>query len=84
MGKGSVIFTGLFLFKSFVYISAMNLKVTITFIATEEDWDISSILDGRKLSDRGVEDDIKQALMDDTDYILKNSDIIIKEDKDSL
>jgi hypothetical protein len=62
----------------------MNLKVTITFIATEEDWDISSILDGRKLSDRGVEDDIKRALMDDPDYIIKNSDIIIKEDKDSL
>lgn len=62
----------------------MNLKVTLTFIATEEDWDISSILDGRKLSDRNVFEDIKKTLSEDVDYIFKNSDIDIKEDKDSL
>lgn len=62
----------------------MNLKVTITFIATEEDWDISSILDGRKITERGVAEDIKTALMEDPSYVLTNSDIIIKEDKDSL
>lgn len=70
---------------SFAYISGMNLKVTISFIATEEDWDVSTIIDGRKLIDRGVIDDIKSALMEDPIYVLKNSDIIdIKLDKESL
>lgn len=62
----------------------MNLKVTITFIATEEDWDISSILDGRRPSEHGVIDDIKSALLEDPAYILQISDIAIKEDKESL
>lgn len=62
----------------------MNLKVTITFVATEEDWDISSILNGRKPTDIGVAEDIKAALMQDGNYVITLSDIIIKEDKDSL
>lgn len=62
----------------------MNLKVVITFIATEEDWDISSILDGRKHTDGAAIEDIKLALLEDPDYVLRNSEIFIKEDKDSL
>jgi len=62
----------------------MNLKVTITFIATDEDWDISTILDGRKYTDVGVDDDIREALLEDPAYVLKNSEILIKEDKKSI
>jgi len=62
----------------------MNLKVTLTFIATEEDWDISAILDGRKHTDVGVEDDVKMALLEDPMYVLKNSEISIKEDKKTI
>jgi hypothetical protein len=62
----------------------MNLKITIIFTATEEDWNITDLVDERKLSDDSVQNDIIAALMEDPAWVLKNSTFIIKEDKNSL
>ena len=64
----------------------MNLKVTITFIATEDDWNISDLLqdcNGDIHTDEAI-DIIKTALLDDAKYVIQNASISIKQDHDSL
>lgn len=64
----------------------MNLKVTLSFIATEDDWDISSLLEN---CEKGIHSDeaidiIKKALLEDARYVIQLSSISLKHDQDSL
>lgn len=64
----------------------MNLKVTFSFIATEEDWDIASLLEnceGGIHSDEAIEI-IRTALMEDATYVIKHASISLKQDQSSL
>ncbi len=64
----------------------MNLKVTLTYILTEDDWDVSQLLQDCDSYNSGEAIEIiKTALLDDSAYVIKNADIIsVKEDKTSL
>lgn len=62
----------------------MNIQVTITFTAFDEDWDIDKIVDGRSLLDKIVQQDLIAVLKEDPEYILHNCDFSFKEDKKSL
>ena len=67
----------------FIFVD-MNIQVTITFTAFDEDWDIDKIVDGRSLSDKIVQQDLIAVLKEDPEYILQNCDFSFKEDKKSL
>ena len=60
----------------------MTLKVVITYYAHQEDWDIQEVLDGRKVVD--AQDELKEMLSEDVQYIWDNADITISESKDSI
>jgi hypothetical protein len=64
----------------------MNLKVTFTYIVTEDDWDVSHLLqdcNGHTTSE--AKDILKNAFLEDASYVIKNAEIIlIKEDRQSL
>jgi hypothetical protein len=62
----------------------MNIQVTITFTAFDEDWDIEKIVDGRSLSDQDVKQDLIAALMEDPEFILGKCDFSFKEDKEKI
>lgn len=68
----------------FFYICNMNLQVTITFVAYEEDWDISQIVGKRSIKDKQTIQDIVDALKSDADYVLQNADFEIKIDSHSI
>lgn len=67
----------------FIFVG-MNIQVTITFTAFDEDWDIDKIVDGRSLLDKNVQQDLIAALKEDSGYILENCDFSFKEDRKSL
>jgi len=60
----------------------MTLKVVITYYAHQEDWDIQEVLDGKKVVD--AQDELKEMLSEDVQYIWDNADITISESKDSI
>jgi hypothetical protein len=64
----------------------MNFKVTITFIATEEDWSIATLLEDhiKNLSSEEAKEIVREALLEDPQYVLINSDITIKPDHNSI
>lgn len=66
----------------FTHRKAMTLKVVITYYAHQEDWEIQDVLDGRKVSE--VQDELKEMLSEDVQYIWDNSDISITESKESI
>jgi hypothetical protein len=51
------------------------VKVVITYIAEEKDWDIDSILDGRPISHPEAQKDLLEAFREDLLYIFNNSHI---------
>ena len=65
-------------------IQSMNIQVTITFTAFDEDWDIDKIVDGRSLLDPDVKLDLIAALMEDPEFILKKCDFSFKEDRKTI
>ena len=63
----------------------MNLKVTITFIATEDDWSVSELIkDCSGFNTEEAQDIIKNALLEDPAYVIQNSTISVKEDFSSI
>jgi hypothetical protein len=62
----------------------MNILVTISFTAFDEDWDIDKIVDGRSLQDPTVKQDLIAALREDPEYILQNCDFTFKEDRTTV
>ena len=63
----------------------MNIKVTLTFIATEEDWCISDLLDGiGSLNTEEAQEIIRKALLEDPLYVIQLADISAKEDFKSI
>ena len=63
----------------------MNIKVTLTFIATEEDWSLSDLLDGvGSLNTEEAKEIIRKALLEDPSYVVELSDISAKEDFKSI
>lgn len=68
----------------FIFVGIMNIQVTITFTAFEEDWDIEKILDGRSLTDPDVQLDLISTLMEDPEYILGKCEFSFKEDKKTI
>lgn len=60
----------------------MTLKVVITYYAHQEDWDIQEVLDGKKVVD--AQDELKEMLSEDVQYIWDNADITISESKNSI
>ena len=54
---------------------AVKLKVTITYIATEGDWDIEAVLDGRPPSHPDAKQDLIEMFREDLPYIFANSKI---------
>ena len=68
----------------FIFVGIMNIQVTITFTAFEEDWDIEKILDGRSLTDPDVQLDLISTLMEDPEYILGKCKFSFKEDKKAI
>jgi len=62
----------------------MTLKVVITYYAHQDDWDIQEVLDSRKVSDPAAQEDLKQMLAEDVQYIFQNADISIIESKESI
>jgi hypothetical protein len=67
----------------FIFVS-MNIKVILTFIAFEEDWDIDKIVGGRSLKDKMVKQDLIEALREDPNYILENCDFEFNIDNKSV
>ena len=61
----------------------MNLKITITCHASNDDWDFAGLLDDRKL-DLYTKEEIISLLMEDATFLLKTATFDIKEDKNSL
>ena len=80
-----VFFISLFLifFVTLIH-KVMTVKVVITYYAHEDDWNISDVLDGRKLSDEGAKEDLVQMLKEDPDFIMSKADVVISEAKDSI
>jgi hypothetical protein len=65
----------------------MNLKVTFTYIATEDDWSVSELLQncGTGFNSDEAKDILKNAFLEDAQYIIENSQIaLVKEDTTSL
>jgi hypothetical protein len=63
----------------------MNIKVTLTFIATEEDWCISDLLDEvGSLQTEEAQEIIRKALLEDPSYVIELAEIAIKEDFKSI
>lgn len=62
----------------------MTLKVVITYYASQEDWDIQEVMDGRKPSDPIAQEDLKQMFSEDVGFIWTNADISISESKDTI
>jgi hypothetical protein len=63
----------------------MNLKVTITFIVTEEDWGLSeSINECSGINSEEAQSLVRSALMEDPLYVIKNSSLSIKQDFESI
>lgn len=63
----------------------MNLKVTFTFIATDDDWNLSELLEGcNGINTESAKEIIKNALMEDPAYVLNLSSISVKEDLESV
>jgi hypothetical protein len=63
----------------------MNIKVTLTFIATEEDWSLSDLLDGvGSLNTEEAKEIIRKALLEDPSYVVELADISAKEDFKSI
>lgn len=63
----------------------MNLKVTFTFIATDDDWSLSELLEGcNGINTEAAREIIKTALMEDPTYVLNLSTISVKEDLESV
>lgn len=62
----------------------MNLQVTISFTAFEEDWDIEKIVGNRSLSDPILVQELIDLLKEDPDYILENASFTFKEDRKSI
>ena len=62
----------------------MNILVTISFTAFDEDWDIDKIVDGRSLQDPTVKQDLIAVLREDPEYILQNCDFTFKEDRTTV
>lgn len=60
----------------------MTLKVVITYYAHPEDWETQEVLDGKKVSD--AQEELKQMLAEDVQYIWANADISITESKESI
>ena len=76
---------GFFFYYRIVFIYThkdMTLKVVITYYAHQEDWDIQEVLDGRKVVD--AQDELKEMLSEDVQYIWDNADITISESKNSI
>lgn len=71
-------------FHRLFYFCFMNLLVTITFTAFDEDWDIEKIVDGRSLLDKNVQLDLIAALKEDPEYVIQNCDFTFKEDRQAL
>jgi len=61
----------------------MNLKLTISCKMSDDDWDISGLLDERKL-DAYTKEEIVALILEDAAYLLRDATFDIKEDKDSL
>jgi hypothetical protein len=53
----------------------VELKVTITYIATESDWNIEDVLDGRPISRPDAKQDLIEMLQEDLPYIFSNAKI---------
>jgi hypothetical protein len=64
----------------------MNLKVTLTFIASEEDWSIITLLEDhiKNLSSEEAKEIVRETLLEDATYVIKNADISIKQDHNSI
>lgn len=64
----------------------MNLKVTLTFIASEEDWSIITLLEEhiKNLSSEEAKEIVRETLLEDATYVIKNADISIKQDHNSI
>jgi hypothetical protein len=63
----------------------MNIKVTLTFIATEEDWSLSDLLDEvGSLNTEEAKEIIRKALLEDPSYVVELADISAKEDFKSI
>lgn len=62
----------------------MTVKVVITYYASAEDWDTEEVLAGRRVSDPSAQEDIKNMLSEDVQFIWDRSDIEISEAKSSL
>jgi hypothetical protein len=56
----------------------MNLKITIVYKASQKDWDIDEVLDGRQPTEDSVKEDIIKMLLEDAQYVLLNSEYEIK------
>lgn len=55
----------------------MKLRVTITYIAEEKDWDLDAILDGRSVAHPQAREDLLRAFGEDLQYIFRNAEIRI-------
>lgn len=62
----------------------MNIQVTITFTAFDEDWDIDNIVDGRSLTNKQTQQDLIDAFKEDPEYILEKCDFSFKIDNKSI
>jgi hypothetical protein len=56
----------------------MALKITITYYASEEDWDIEQVIDGRSINLDDTKSDLIEMLREDVRYVFDNSEIEIK------
>jgi hypothetical protein len=59
----------------FTTLYAVELKVTITYIALESDWNIEDVLDGRSISRPDAQQDLIEMFREDLPYIFANSKI---------
>lgn len=55
--------------------AVVQLKVTITYIAKEPDWDIEDVLNGRPVSRPDAQQDLIEMFREDLPYIFNNSKI---------
>jgi hypothetical protein len=56
----------------------MNLKITIVYKASQKDWDVEEVVDGRKITDQSVREDVIKMLLEDAQYVLMNSEYQIE------
>lgn len=63
----------------------MNLKITFTFVATDDDWGISELLEGCSgINTEEAREIIKKALLEDPSYVIELATLSIKEDLSSI